>query len=340
GASMTTHDHTQTNRSKLGRINAILSLVLVTAVAAFVLSFAAKVGYDLVTALAPEVADAAPEEQAAAPLQPAPDQQPAPTQETETAAPSLEETPAPPTPAATTVPPTPTATVAPTATPEPTPVPPTPVPATPRLVTGENRVNVRRGPGTGYETTGQLEPGSEVRVLAWSGDWWQILYEGQIGYVYGELVTAYDVDKVPEVPASDLPGPTVDNPIFEPAPTWAIDEDRWIDVDLSEQRVTAYEGRTPVKTYLVSTGLPGTPTPVGQFRIYVKFRYDDMEGADYYLEDVPFVMYFYQGYGFHGVWWHANWGNPMSHGCINQPNEMAEWLFGFADVGTLVNIHD
>jgi lipoprotein-anchoring transpeptidase ErfK/SrfK len=30
----------------------------------------------------------------------------------------------------------------------------------------------------------------------------------------------------------------------------------------------------------------------------------------------------------------------MSHGCVNQPNDEAEWLFNFADVGTLVNIHD
>jgi lipoprotein-anchoring transpeptidase ErfK/SrfK len=131
----------------------------------------------------------------------------------------------------------------------------------------------------------------------------------------------------------------LENPVFEPADPSTIDEERWIDVDLTKQQVTAYAGRTAVKRYLVSTGLPGTPTPEGQFRIYVKFRYDDMEGADYYLKDVPWVMYFYQGYGFHGVWWHANWGHPMSHGCINQPNEMAEWLFGFAEVGTLVNIH-
>jgi len=135
-------------------------------------------------------------------------------------------------------------------------------------------------------------------------------------------------------------GPTLSNPLFEPAPAWAIDEKRWIDVDLSEQRVTAYERQTPVQSYLVSTGLPGTPTLEGQFRIWVKFRYDDMEGDDYFLEDVPFVMYFYQGYGFHGVWWHANFGNPMSHGCVNQPNEMAEWLFDFAEVGTLVNVHE
>jgi hypothetical protein len=38
----------------------------------------------------------------------------------------------------------------------------------------------------------------------------------------------------------------------------------WIDVDLTAQSLTAYEGPTPVRTTLVSTGLPYTPTPTGQ----------------------------------------------------------------------------
>jgi hypothetical protein len=213
------------------------------------------------------------------------------------------------------------------------------VPLRPRATAGENGVNVRVGPSTVYEKIGYLEPGAEVLVTGQSYGWWQIDYGGEPAFVFGEIVTAFDVADVPEVAPPELPSPTIEEPVFQPAPVWAIDEDRWIDVDLSEQRVTAYEGQTPVKSYLVSTGLPGTPTPEGQFRIWIKFRYDDMEGADYFLEDVPWVMYFYQGYGFHGVWWHANWGHPMSHGCVNQPNEMAEWLFNFAEVGTLVNVH-
>jgi len=115
---------------------------------------------------------------------------------------------------------------------------------------------------------------------------------------------------------------------------------RWIDVDLSEQRLTAYEASSPVRTMLVSTGLPQTPTPVGQFRIWIKLRYDDMAGADYYIEDVPFVMYFHEGYGLHGVTWHGNFGHPMSHGCVNLLTEEAEWLYGWANVGTLVNVHE
>ncbi len=173
------------------------------------------------------------------------------------------------------------------------------------------------------------------------------------GLTVGELAAANGLDDpdhvligqvlVIPVGALPLPSPTptaeTPQPVFEPADPLSVAETRWIDVDLSEQRLTAYEGQTPVRTTLVSTGLPGTPTPEGQFRIYIKYRTDDMAGPGYYIQDVPFVMYFYQGYGLHGVTWHGNFGHPMSHGCVNLPTEEAEWLFGWAEVGTLVNIH-
>jgi LysM repeat protein len=114
---------------------------------------------------------------------------------------------------------------------------------------------------------------------------------------------------------------------------------RWIDVDLSAQRLTAYQGSTAVRSTLVSTGLPRTPTPTGQFRIYVKYVSTTMAGPGYYLTNVPYTMYFYRGYGLHGTYWHSNFGHPMSHGCINLPTPEAQWLFNWASVGTLVNIH-
>jgi len=146
------------------------------------------------------------------------------------------------------------------------------------------------------------------------------------------------------VPSTPEPGPT--GQPAEPTPMASLSpgeesvEGRWIDVDISEQRLTAYEDDVPVRTTLVSTGLPRTPTPLGQFRIWIKLRYDDMAGADYYIEDVPYVMYFYQGYGLHGVTWHGNFGHPMSHGCVNLPTSEAGWLFEWAEVGTLVNVHE
>jgi lipoprotein-anchoring transpeptidase ErfK/SrfK len=115
--------------------------------------------------------------------------------------------------------------------------------------------------------------------------------------------------------------------------------ERWIDIDISSQSLTAYEGSTPVRTFIVSTGTAAHPTVLGRYRIYVKLRYDLMVGPGYYLPNVPYTMYFYQGYAIHGTYWHHNFGTPMSHGCVNMYTPDAEWMFYFASVGTLVNIH-
>jgi hypothetical protein len=186
----------------------------------------------------------------------------------------------------------------------------------------------------------ELEISVEMTSPDRPGDYrgyWQV--QSPDGANLGTLTCVITVDDGDGEPAPEKPReePT---PIPAPASPSDVNEERWIDVDLSQQLLTAYERRTPVHTTLVSTGLPGTPTPVGQFRIWIKFRSDDMAGPGYYIEDVPYVMYFYKGYGLHGVTWHGNFGHTMSHGCVNLPTAEAEWLFNWADVGTLVNIHD
>lgn len=117
------------------------------------------------------------------------------------------------------------------------------------------------------------------------------------------------------------------------------DGEFWVDVDLSQQRVYAYYGDVLYREFLVSTGTWQHPTVTGTYRIYVKYRHADMSGPGYYLPDVPYVMYFYKGYGLHGTYWHNNFGVPMSHGCINFPTIDAEWVFKNASVGTVVNVH-
>jgi lipoprotein-anchoring transpeptidase ErfK/SrfK len=130
--------------------------------------------------------------------------------------------------------------------------------------------------------------------------------------------------------------------------------EKWIDVNLTQQQLTAYQGNTPVFQALVSTGLPGTPTVVGQFRIYWKLLAADMAGPGYYLPAVPYTMYFLRGYSLHGTYWHHNFGQPMSHGCVNLRTEDAKWLFDWTDPplpagatqiqsnggGTLVVVHN
>ncbi len=139
-------------------------------------------------------------------------------------------------------------------------------------------------------------------------------------------------------PPAPLPVLPTDPPVSAVNPTGSSGE-RWIDGDLSNQKLVAYEGDTPVYWVTVSTGLPGTPTVTGQYRIYVKYPAQTMSGPGYYLQDVPYVMYFYEGYGIHGTYWHHNFGHPMSHGCVNTPTPDAQWLYNWADVGTLVNVH-
>ena len=116
-----------------------------------------------------------------------------------------------------------------------------------------------------------------------------------------------------------------------------------IEIDLSEQKLRAYEGDNKVFSFKVSTGKWGR-TPTGKFRIWTKMRYSLMAGGSqalgtyYYLPNVPYVMYFAngeipasQGFGIHGTYWHNNFGHPMSHGCINMKTEEAEQLFHWAN---------
>jgi len=143
------------------------------------------------------------------------------------------------------------------------------------------------------------------------------------------------LEYVPDTPTAELP-----TYIAPPVPSHASGNgERWIDVDLSQQMTYAYEGNTIVNSFLVSTGTWLHPTVTGKYRIYVKLRYTDMAGPDYYLPNVPYVMYFYKGYGLHGTYWHSNFGTPMSHGCVNLSIPDAAWLYSWASVGTLVNVH-
>lgn len=127
--------------------------------------------------------------------------------------------------------------------------------------------------------------------------------------------------------------------------TWApaaapptISTGKQIVVDLSDQRVYAYENGQLLRNVLVSTGLPGTPTVQGDYRIYVKYDSQLMSGPGYYLPGVPYVMYFYKGYGLHGTYWHNNFGQPMSHGCVNMPTPEAQWFYNWAEIGTPVHV--
>lgn len=120
-------------------------------------------------------------------------------------------------------------------------------------------------------------------------------------------------------------------------------EHKRIEVDLTNQRLYAYEGDNKIYDFLISSGKFGR-TPTGTFRIWIKLRYTKMSGGSkelgtyYYLPNVPYTMFFaneevpaWRGYGIHGTYWHNNFGHPMSHGCINMKTEEVEKIFYWAN---------
>jgi lipoprotein-anchoring transpeptidase ErfK/SrfK len=118
-----------------------------------------------------------------------------------------------------------------------------------------------------------------------------------------------------------------------PRPAGVSADDKWTAVDLSQQTLAAYEGDRMVLATLVSTGLPGRRTPEGLFRIWVKLQSGKMSGGSpelgdyYYLQDVPWTMYYHGNYGLHAAYWHDGFGDPRSRGCVNLSPRDARWLF-------------
>lgn len=124
-----------------------------------------------------------------------------------------------------------------------------------------------------------------------------------------------------------------------------------IEVDLTNQKLYAYDGSTKVFEFLVSTGKWGK-TPTGTFTVWTKLRATKMEGGSkalrtyYYLPNVPYVMFFAnrevaksRGFSTHGTYWHSNFGHPMSHGCVNMKTAEAQQLYNWAYVGIPVVIY-
>jgi lipoprotein-anchoring transpeptidase ErfK/SrfK len=205
------------------------------------------------------------------------------------------------------------------------------------VIPGVESVPVSGGTATSYV----VQPGDTLFRIAYNHG----LQTSTVAQANG--ITNFDhieVGQTLTIPANDsAPAPTNPQPPApqpQPAPNLGA---RWVDVNLSTQTLTAYEGDVPVMTTAVSTGTYLYPTVTGQFNIYLRHESQTMNGYllgyDYYLPDVPYVMYFYRGFALHGTYWHNNFGTPMSHGCVNMPTDKAQWIYNWSDYGTLVNVH-
>jgi lipoprotein-anchoring transpeptidase ErfK/SrfK len=135
------------------------------------------------------------------------------------------------------------------------------------------------------------------------------------------------------------PAAAAQPPVSGGASSSATGGTHWIDVDLTNQMVYAYEGQTVVNSFVVSTGAAPRLTVTGSYHVYERHVKGNMWGPGYFLPDVPYIMYFHKGFALHGTYWHSNFGTPMSHGCVNLSIPDAEWLYYWSSMGTLVKVH-
>lgn len=118
---------------------------------------------------------------------------------------------------------------------------------------------------------------------------------------------------------------------------------RFLYVDLSEQTLRVYENCHLIFATLVSTGREARWTYPGRFTIVYRVEHTQLtppEGSlsAYYLQAVPHFMGYAGDLGFHGVYWHDEFGRPVSHGCVNLSPADAAWLYGWAREGEIVVI--
>lgn len=198
--------------------------------------------------------------------------------------------------------------------------------------------NVRGAPSTSAPVVGSLTTGNPVEIAQW---------------VHGERVSGVnetwgEIAPGEFVYSAMLAKPKPDAP--PPAPqTFA---GHWIDANLTEQIITAYDGNQPVFWAVMSSGAPGTDTPVGTYRILRRVPNERMTSASlamqveipYDLDNVLYTQYFNDyGAAIHDNWWKGDdspYGVPTSHACMGLQEADALQFWNWANLGTVVNIHN
>ena len=164
------------------------------------------------------------------------------------------------------------------------------------------------------------------------------------------IVQVYDTQKVDGItwdlvaPAEWLDAVNIRRVDPHTAPPQGVTGNRWIEVNLAEQTVTVYDKNQLVFATMASTGVDHFWTRPGLFHIQKKLEETTMSNSVqedfYYLEDVPWTMYFDEGRALHGAYWHNRFGYRFSHGCVNLSPGDAHWLFNWANEGDYVYVYD
>ena len=128
-----------------------------------------------------------------------------------------------------------------------------------------------------------------------------------------------------------------------PPPPGLLPGEKWIDVNLKNETLVAFEGDKPVYATLLSSGKRDLehrekdhPSHNGTFRIREKHIAATMDAdtatdGPYSIEDVPWIQYFNGSIAIHGAFWHAEFGHTKSHGCLNLAPWDAKAIFGWTE---------
>lgn len=168
-----------------------------------------------------------------------------------------------------------------------------------------------------------------------------------------QVVTVYAVKQIGEEdwdligPDEWVEGRRIGRVIPNPVPPKGVTNGRWIEVNLYEQTLAVYDHNQMVFATLVASGMEPFWTRPGLFQIYKKLESTPMSGAFeadrsdfYYLDDVPYTMYYDDARALHGAYWRHRLGYPQSHGCVNLSIGDAHWLFNWANQGEWVYVWD
>jgi uncharacterized protein YgiM (DUF1202 family) len=197
------------------------------------------------------------------------------------------------------------------------------------------QTNVRKQPTTKSDIVDVLEYGDTLTVTAWVKG--EEVFEGADGWAQigtDRYIYARNIGRNAPIMAPPLP---------DDAPS----RGKWIDVHLTQQLMTAYDGRDPVRVTVTTTGMPGWETPPGFYAINWRVANETMTsgaiGAEHFykLEDVLFTQYFTdRGHAIHFAWWRTpeTIGRPGSHGCLNLLLDDSRFFWEWAEIGTPVYV--
>lgn len=200
--------------------------------------------------------------------------------------------------------------------------------STPRVSFGWTfeQLPVRSGPGLGFAETGnRLLPFTVVPIYLSQGagvDEWNMI--GQDRWIEARKVAQVVVNTA--------------------SPDGTNGTARWIDVNLAEQTLAVYQDHRLVFATMIASGMEPFWTRPGTFQIQSKIESETMRNNDpsdfYYLENVPWTMYFDGPRALHGAYWRTRFGYPQSHGCVNLSVGDAHWIFDWVTQGDWVFVHD